>query len=388
MRKAKDTRPLRVLTNMRLYRLAGIAQYVTGLISHNETNGDFKLFGVDVLRPDEPTLAFPTRKRLKLFRLLRAVVDYPDLGSVNQLSQGDIAILRDSFKGIIAAYARAIRRVKPDVIVLNGSYFLPWCLLQAAQDYGKAAICMHYHGILTKEVAHWPNAVDRALMLAMERGFDRKDILYIFPSQLARRTVEREVFGHRIANAVVLPNPVAPEFFTHAPRRAGRGIGVVSRWTKIKNMDFVISMAKRDAKARERVGIDIISDLKSPKDTRAFGGLMRFRKPMANEKLARFYGSRGVVISPSHFETYGNVAQEALASGTPALVSTTMGVAETFRKIGLSDWVVDFTSPVEILKKARSVASARVPEKAISALFNECSSGRIFSRYAEILRSA
>ena len=379
---------IRVLTNMRLYPVAGIAQYVSGFVAHNEIHKDFMLFGVDVMQPGERVYAPSARKNLKNFRLIRSVVDYPALGTVNQLSQGDLEVLRDSFKDVIAAYLKAIKRVKPDIILINGSYYLPWCLLQAATAYGKATLCMHYHGVLKKEVAHWPNAVDRTLMLKMERGFDRDDIFYIFPSNLSKRIVEREVFGHAVARSAVLPNPVSPEFFTAARRSKGNSIGIVSRWSKIKNIDFVISMAKRNARARAPVAINIISDLKSSKDTKPFDGLMRFKKPMTNTKLARFYGNQGVILSPSNFETYGNVPQEAVAGGTPALVNPRMGIAETFRTIGLSDWVIDFKSPAQTLKKAREVAASGVPVSAITALRDGYSSDKIFTRYTELLRAA
>ncbi len=62
-----------------------------------------------------------------------------------------------------------------------------------------------------------------------------------------------------------------------------------------------------------------------------------------------------------------------------------MGVAETFRKIGLADWVVDFTSPAKTLKKAKMLAATSVPAEALAALREECSSERIFKKYAEIL---
>jgi glycosyltransferase involved in cell wall biosynthesis len=376
----------RILTNVRLYTVAGIAQYVSGLISYNETSKDFDLYGVDILRPDEPQEIFPQEKRLKHFHLLRSVVDYPPLGTVNQLSQGDLAIVHQSFRKIIDAYAKAIRRIQPDIILINGSYFLPWCLLQAAQEYGKATIFMHYHGILTKEVAHWPNAADRDLMLKMERSFDDEHITYIFPSHLSKRIVEREVFGHKISQSKVLANPVAPEFFVKPTQRKDTtSIGVVSRWSKIKNIDFVVSLAKRNARSKKPFTINIVSDLKSAKDMRPFSGLMRFNKPMANKRLARFYGRQGVIISPSIFETYGNVPQEAVASGTPALVNSKMGIAETFRKIGLSDWVIDFTSPAKTLKKARAVASAGVPQQAITALRDHYSSEKIFKQYTALL---
>jgi glycosyltransferase involved in cell wall biosynthesis len=165
-------------------------------------------------------------------------------------------------------------------------------------------------------------------------------------------------------------------------------IAVVSRWTKIKNIDFVVGLAKQNARDKKPVSINVVSDLRSGKDRRPFNGIMRFSKPMANRKLAQFYGRQGVVISPSTFETYGNVAQEALAGGTPALVSSQMGVSETFRKIGLSDWVVDFTSHSKTLKTARRVASVRVPQKVITALHDACSTDKIFSQYAALLSAA
>ena len=225
-------------------------------------------------------------------------------------------------------------------------------------------------------------------MLKMEQGFDVREAFYIFPSQLAKRTVEREVFGHAISRCAVLPNPVAPEFASPKHRRRSKSIGIVGRWTKIKNIDFIIRLARHNARSRLPLVINVISDLKSPKDTRQFKGLMRFSKPMVNRKLASFYGRQGVIISPSTFETYGNVAQEALASGTPAFVNARMGIAETFRKLGLNDWVVDFTSPASVLKMARMAASARVPEQAIATLRDAYSPATIFTKYSKILSSA
>ena len=40
-----------------------------------------------------------------------------------------------------------------------------------------------------------------------------------------------------------------------------------------------------------------------------------------------------IVLCPSLFETYGNIAQESLASGTPALINKNMGIRETYERI-------------------------------------------------------
>lgn len=71
---------------------------------------------------------------------------------------------------------------------------------------------------------------------------------------------------------------------------------------------------------------------------------------MDSYKLPNFYSKMDTIICPSHFETYGNVAQEAVASGTPALITQTMGVAETFRRFGLEKWIIDFSSPSKVAK--------------------------------------
>lgn len=69
--------------------------------------------------------------------------------------------------------------------------------------------------------------------------------------------------------------------------------------------------------------------------------------------LANLYAKLRVVICPSYFETYGNVAQEAVAAGTAALVSRNMGVAEVFEEVGLSRLVVDFDDMTSVFDAIR-----------------------------------
>lgn len=377
----------KLLTNIRFYTVAGIAQYLASLVDHNEKSEDFDIYGTDISRPGEiPDVPY-TKRKYKKFHLTKIIVDYPDLDIVNNLSNGDPSIFHSSFGGIIKAYESEIRRIKPDVILVNGSYFLPWCLLQAAKAYGRAKIVVHYHGVLKKEVEHWPNEQHKANMLALEKDFDSRDILYIFPSQLARNVVEQEVFKHKIAESVVLPNPIAEIFFNSKKRRVGKKrIGVISRWSKIKNMDFVIDMAKYNGKKKEKFEINLITDRKSINyGKKKFNNLIRFRRPIQNHSLYKFYISQGIVMSPSTFETYGNVAQEAIACGTPAFVSKNMGVAEVFRKIGLDRLIIDFDSSANVLRKAEQILDFRIPKESIEQLHDECSSSNVFKKYFSLL---
>ena len=81
---------------------------------------------------------------------------------------------------------------------------------------------------------------------------------------------------------------------------------------------------------------------------------------MDNRKLAGFYKNMDIIICPSHFETYGNVAQEALASGTPALVSKNMGITETLAKLKLGHLVTDFRSPKAVYQKICALARLEI----------------------------
>ncbi len=70
----------------------------------------------------------------------------------------------------------------------------------------------------------------------------------------------------------------------------------------------------------------------------------------------------GMILSPSFFETYGNVPQEAIASGVPALVSSNMGVAEIFKQLGLAEFITDFTSMANAYERIKDVSGQSVSQ--------------------------
>lgn len=128
--------------------------------------------------------------------------------------------------------------------------------------------------------------------------------------------------------------------------------------------------------------------MKNSKVHRGLSGLAVFKRAVDNEQLSGFYSSMGVVISPSHFETYGNVAKEAVASGVPALVSSQMGVAETFKELGLNDWITDFRSVRDVYAKIREVSGQEVPSNVRMELQEKHSPEYIHGKMLGIIKSA
>lgn len=326
-------------------------------------------------------------KEAKHFNLITKIINYPSLANTIK-SASSIEKVRDAYKPVTEFYYSAIEKIRPDVILINGTFFLPWCLLQAAKKYGKAKIILHYHGVLTKEVEHWKEKNAKKLFKIMEQEFDSPTLSYVFPSKYAKDTVEKEVYGHSIKKAVILPNPI-PDFFFKKPKsRTSKIIGMVSRWTKVKNPNFLLSLAEHNKKINENYGIYAVSDLKSTVPYyHKVSSAINILPPVENKLLPRFYRKFGILIMPSFFETYGNVAQEAIAAGIPALVSPNTGVAETFKKIGLKNWIIDFSCPKKVLSKIEKVLHTKISDEVIKKLHNNYNNKIIFEKYTCFLAS-
>ncbi|MFH1968101.1 MAG: glycosyltransferase family 4 protein, partial [bacterium] len=291
------------------------------------------------------------------------------------------------FEIIIKTYQRAIQEEKPDLILINGTYFMPWCLLIASEREGIPAV-LHYHGVLTKETQSWKKR-QRELFLQMEKCFDKKELFYIFPSKITKNIVEKEVFCHKIKKYSILPNPVSAHFFSKKNNKKNTNIGIVSRWTGIKNVSFCEKLAEYNHRKGAKFVVNIITDLNvKNKKYKQLSKFVRFHKPTSNKKLASFYINMGVVISPSHFETYGNVAKEALASGTPAIVNPNMGVAETFHVLGLNDWVINFDSVKSVYNKIENIMGETVEESVKKEMKKLYMPNKIFNEFVSILNNA
>jgi len=351
---------VKILTNLPVSKVEGIsntflpfADFVTS------QNKKVEIIGVNFAQSTRKKVAFSTQVRGCL-RLITYGMPLPGIASVVESSRGidDIAV---AYEALISQFRKLISKEKPNLILINGTYFVPWCLNIAASEYDIPKI-LHYHGILTKETETW-DKTKRDIFRAMERAFDNKKTMYIFPSLLAKNTVEKEVYGHKVKNFAVLPNPVPLHFFDVTKKGNRKKVGVVSRWAAVKNSKFSKKLAKYNYKKGKVLSINIITNHNIDRRSKEeLSKLAKLRRPMDNGKLAKFYEEMGCVISPSHFETYGNVAQEAIAANTPALVSENMGVAETFRALGLDDWIIDFSSVKHVYDKIRSVSDAGVPD--------------------------
>lgn len=378
---------MKILTNTQSIHVGGIAQSVTSFLQFLEKNDrtDISVIGIDIIKQYSPEEKIVYKRQINnqitiitqgvFCNKIREV-----LFAINSLKD-----LKKEYKNVINIFRKIILKEKPDLIVLNGTYFIPWCLYLAAKSFN-IPILLHYHGIITKETETW-DSHSHLLMKQMEQTFDNSRLQYIFPSKLAKAVVENQVFGHKISNSAILPNSISDHFFDINTKSRPKNIGVVNRWTAIKNPNFITALAKYNQNNKSFFNINLVTDIKtiSRRDRKKLTSVS-LNSGMTSFKLGNFYGEMGTIICPSIFESYGNVPQEAVASGTPALIGNNMGVAEVFRKIGLEDYIIDFTSVKDVYDKVKEVSQHRIKKNVRDAMKNELSSDMVNTQLLKIYR--
>jgi glycosyltransferase involved in cell wall biosynthesis len=297
---------------------------------------------------------------------------------------GTIDELRHAFGPLIYEMARIVKSA--DVVLLGGTYFVPWCLLQAARLQRKPVV-LCYAGILSMEIRHLPDEMQETLRL-MEQDFYDPKIFYVFPSELTRKTVQA-IFGKELPKSEVVYNGVPPEFLAFGESREKEvAIAFVGRNTSVKNPEFLLRLAGalRSSSSTHRIHMvtSIDPENRLLRELRKAGVIIL--EPMDTGRLADFYRSAHVVISPSKFETYGNVPLEAVSTGTPALISPGMGVSEVFGMLGISGYITPFDDSLQVAERIDAIirTNESVSDVVRERIRKNLSWKQAISRYLEI----
>lgn len=94
--------------------------------------------------------------------------------------------------------------------------------------------------------------------------------------------------------------------------------------------------------------------------------LVRFEPPVAPDRLADFYRASDLVMVPSYNESFGLVALEAQACGTPVVAAAVGGLTTAVRD-GVSGMLVDGHDPVDYAAAVRTVALSPIRRCSLSA---------------------
>ena len=178
----------------------------------------------------------------------------------------------------------------------------------------------------------------------------------IVVSDAHERELLAQHYGAARSSVTVLPIGVDVEIFrprdkAEARRRLGlHGRHVllcVGRFDPLKRYDLALSAAAL-LRERERVEVVLVGgDLERDPEAMRLRALaeslgleasVRFAGTVPHHELSWHYSAADVLVAPSHYESYGLVALEAMACGTPVVAARVggPGVAGAGRRNGLS----------------------------------------------------
>jgi len=298
-------------------------------------------------------------------------------------SSKNLKDLEKKFRPVIKIIKEIFLKEKPDVVFLNGTYYIPWIISIAAHEL-KIPIVLRYAGVYSKETESFkPKA--KKFFNAMEKSFQKRVSHFIFPSRLCLDVVEKEIVKKEIKNAFIVPNsfkvPENKQVFKSIERR----IAAVGRWDKIKNFRSYFKIhntLKKIGWEHEASFVTGDSKIKNMPKT-----INRFIF-MTHDELLKFYSSQGLIICPSLFETFGNVPMEAVCMGIPVLVSDNMGCAEVLKTAGLSNMVMSFDDTKKVAERAKELCGQQILPRQINNLRRVLDPKVINAEIMSILRDA
>jgi len=270
--------------------------------------------------------------------------------------------IRKKWNILIETTKNILRLEAPDILLANGTYNTPWILAQAAKELG-IPIVLRYAGVLQKEIDH-KNFFIKKRLLVYEKWLASTAAAVIFPSEICKKTVEKEILGYSAKQSIIIPNP-AVAVKNKTRRNTGRFVLVaIGRWTPIKNFQAFIALHKELLHSGWQHRAIMITSHWDEK----FGipETIERKEPMSQDCLFKFYRFVNLLVVTSHFETFCNVAAEAVVNGTPILVSKNVGFSEILIKAGLKRMVIDsFDNPVQVAKTVKRLAKIKLTAKEI-----------------------
>jgi glycosyltransferase involved in cell wall biosynthesis len=353
---------MRILTNVTRELLGGITRSNVSFINFlKKTNGEIVGLELNSRRYTKSATIF---SHLPSDWFDHHIINIHDISIYEMIKKSkNLKDLENKYKPIIKIIKDILEKTKPDVVFLNGTYYIPWLISIAAHEL-KIPIVLRYAGIYTKETA---NAKPKAKKFfnEIEKSFQKRTHAFVFPSQLCRNVVEEEIIKKKIKNSFVIFNPFNIPEDEKTFKTVERRIASVGRWDPIKNFDVFFKIHKELLKDKWIHEATLITnDIKTNKIPRT----IKRMASMNHDELLKFYTSQGLIISPSIFETFGNVPIEAVCMGIPVLISENMGCSEVLKMAGLENMVISFNNIKEVSERVKKLCGQQILPKQINNL--------------------
>jgi D-inositol-3-phosphate glycosyltransferase len=124
--------------------------------------------------------------------------------------------------------------------------------------------------------------------------------------------------------------------------------------------------------------------LKTLSDSLGLSGHVEFRKPVPQPELIAYYSAADVFVLPSHHESFGMVALEAMACGTP-VVSGPIGDLVNIIRPGVNGYVARDNSPPNLASAISYALETRFAPEAVRGTVAEYGWEAVVDKTASVL---
>jgi D-inositol-3-phosphate glycosyltransferase len=216
-----------------------------------------------------------------------------------------------------------------------------------------------------------------------------------------------DLYGSRRDRVNVIPCGVDLSLFKGVDRaKARRQLGLsddvllfVGRMDPIKGLDVLLRSVAL-LKDRPKVALVVIGGSGSEDEMQrcqalvgelGIGDRVQFRGSVPQEDLPSYYGAASILVVPSHYESFGLAAVEALACGTPVVGSMVGGLPTVIRD-GDNGFLVPWRQPAEFAERIDRILSdpglhRRLGERARPSVLRfgwDAVADRVMATYREV----